>query len=167
MKFNTPRLLGSLISDLSSIFRNSDWRIKYGGAEFELKFQNVKLEFIISYCKNVRVPNMIPTLHFRPPYWIRHFEFLNVELGFVTSNPKNPWVPTFESIKPEELCILQGINLNIKVSLKSVNFFLHIFPWHLVIRVGSSFTYIENLQIVYKSTVTQRHSTSVKTMQTY
>ena len=30
-------------------------------------------------------PSQVFFLHFRPPYWIRYFEFLNSELGFVLS----------------------------------------------------------------------------------
>ena len=32
-------------------------------------------------------------------YWIRHFEYLNVDFGFIISIPKNPRAPNFIPIK--------------------------------------------------------------------
>ena len=49
-------------------------------------------------------------MHFSASYWIPNFEFLNFELGFVDSNPKNLRVPNFKSIEPEEKCVLQRVN---------------------------------------------------------
>ena len=46
-------------------------------------------------------------LHPRPPYWIRHFEFMNFVLGFVISDPKNLPVPNFKPIQSEEKCAFQ------------------------------------------------------------
>ena len=34
-----------------------------------------------------------------PPYWIRHFEFGNSDLGFVLSDPKNPQIPNLVKIR--------------------------------------------------------------------
>ena len=57
-------------------------------------FQNFINLFLESNRLNQKIQEIINQLN-----WVHHFEFLNVEFGFLISDPKNTRVPNFFPIK--------------------------------------------------------------------
>lgn len=54
-----------------------------------------------------------------PPYWKRHFEFLNFECIFIISDVENPWIPSFiqiEGLSSNLVGHIGSVILNLEIS---------------------------------------------------
>ena len=108
LKFGESKLLGSLATNSKLDFQNPGWRIQHDEhrnvifQEYWWKylprgFLDADYESDVRFSKSkiADIGTLWKVTLRRPPYWIRHLNFLKYDVKFVISDPKNPLVNIF------------------------------------------------------------------------